>query len=354
MDVHGITHICDILRLGYSHPRDGTEERGPHINISCPLAGPPNRRHKDPYDSNNSCSVKIVDDGPSLVKCFSGACGFKGTWLYMLQLALRDNKDPAMQAMLEDAAKTEALTLEAIVERNRKEIERLTQRDLYHELDKDVLPEARWDDYRNKVPRYAFERGIRLETCRRWGLGYDVYGKRLVFPVRRRDGKLVGMQGRDVTGQAGRPHHNYEGFKKDHYILGAHLLEDGKPIVVVEGAVGVVKTDQALYPLACCVAPLGEGFSKFHSDTIADANPSCVYIFTDGDAPGRAIASKIEYQLHGRVPMKLMECPTDVDEMGKKLFDPGNLPEAHIQYLFRNAKPVLDMIRWTLPLPSPA
>lgn len=352
MNLDGITKICDALGLGYSHPRDGTEERGPHINISCPLAGPPCRRHKDPYDSNNSCSVKIVEDGPSLVKCFSGKCGYKGTWLYMLHMATQGNSRPEIKLLLEEAEVIEALTIAAVVERNRKEIQKLAKHDIFIEIDQDVLPETRWDQYRDKVPRYAFERGIRLETCRTWGLGYDNYGKRLVFPVRRRDNRLVGMQGRDITGKAERPHHNYEGFKKERYLLGAQLLEDGKPVVVVEGAVGVVKTWQALYPQACAVAPLGEGFSKFHADTIAEVNPPCVYIFCDGDAPGRSIASKIEYQLHGRVPMKVMECPTDVDETGKKLFDPGNLPEAHVQYLFRSAKPVLDRIRWTLSLPT--
>lgn len=355
MDLDGIMHVCDVLGLGYSAPRDGTEERGPQISVSCPLAGKVidgRRFHQDSYDSNHSCSVKIVDDNPSLVRCFSGFCGFQGTWLRLLQKALEGDSRPEIQKLLEDIAKIENITLEARVERNKKALEKLANQKLELELDRDILPETRWDPYRDKVPSYALSRGILLETCKKWGLGYDKLGKRLVFPVRRRDGKLVGMQGRDVTGQADRKHHNYEGLKKEKYLLGAHLLEEGKPIVVVEGAVGAVKVYQALYPEACVVAPLGEGFSKWHADTITDCNPPCVYIFTDGDAAGRAIASKIEYQLHGRVPIKVMECPVEVDEKGKKVWDAGNLPSDHITRLYKNAKPVLDRIRWSRPLPG--
>src|ERR1019366_1293810 len=132
----------------------------------------------------------------------------------------------------------------------------------------------------------------------------------------------------------------------------AHLLEDGKPIVAVEGAVGAVKAYQALFPAACVVAPLGEGFSKWHADTITSANPPCLYIFTDGDAAGRAIASKIEYQMHGRIPMRLMESPTEIDEKGKKVWDSGNMPAEQIRRLFHNWRPILDRIRWSRELPK--
>lgn len=353
MDLDGILHICDLLGLGYSSPRDGTEDRGPQVSVSCPLAGKVIdgiRFHQDIYDSNHSCSVKIVADGPSLVRCFSGYCGFQGTWLRLLQRSLEQDERPEVKTLLEEISKTETLTLDAKVIRNRKIIEKTINDQLELDFDKDVLPETYWDNFRNKVPKYALSRGITIETCKKWDLGFDKLGSRLVFPVRRRDGKLVGMQGRDITGKAERKHHNYEGFKKEKYLLGAHLLEEGKPIIVVEGAVGAVKVYQAVYPEACVVAPLGEGFSKWHADTIADANPPYICIFTDGDAAGRAIASKIEYQLHGRFPIKLMECPTDIDENGKKIWDPGNMPDSQILELFHNARPIVGRIKWTFPL----
>lgn len=349
MNLEGIIHVCDILGLGVSHPREGTEERGPQISISCPLAP---YRHKDKYDSNNGCSVKIVDDGPSLVRCFSGSCGFKGTWLRLLENALNPKITPELKALLEEIAGIEQMTYSARVDRNNKIIQKMMEEKTLEIDDKDVIPEQRYDQYRNCIPQYAIQRGITVKTAKRWGLGYDKFLKRLIFPIRRPDGKLVGMQGRDITGVAERKHHNYENFNRNKYLMGAQLLEKGKPIIIVEGATSCVKTDQVIYPEACTLASLGEGFSKLHADTIAEADPSCVYIFCDGDAPGRAIASKIEYQLHGRFPMKVMECPTDIDETGKKLLDPGNMSPEQIMMIYKRARPILDRIKWILPLPE--
>jgi 5S rRNA maturation endonuclease (ribonuclease M5) len=350
MNVEGIINICNILGLSYSEPRDGgSEERGPQISLSCPLA---QYRHGDAFDQNRGCSVSIVEKGPSLVRCFSGKCGFKGTWLRLLQTALAPKMTPDYEKLLEEVAKIEALTLQARVERNYKIIEKTAQIKTIEIDDKDVVPESKLDRLSKVVPPYAIKRGIATSSFERWGLCHDEFLKRLVFPARRRDGKLVGLQGRDVTGLAERPHHNYEGFNRQRYLLGEHLIVQGKPLIIVEGSVGTVKTDQAMFPIASTVGTLGEGFSKWHADTVAEANPSCVYICTDGDAPGRAMASRIEYSLHGRIPMRVMECPTDVDENGKKVWDTGNLPPEHIKFMFEIAKTVLDRIKWCIPLPT--
>jgi hypothetical protein len=63
------------------------------------------------------------------------------------------------------------------------------------------------------------------------------------------------------------------------------------------------------------------------------------------------MASKAHYIMHGRFPLRVMECPTDIDEAGKKKHDPGNLPADHIVSIYENAKPILDKIRWTTSLP---
>jgi len=352
MNYDGIAKICEILGLNCGEIRDGNDEIGPQTSISCPLRS---INHQDPEDPNSSCSVKIVEDGPSLIRCFSGNCSFKGTLLRALQLALAGDQRPEIAKLLEDTAKIENLTLEAKVERNRKAIEKeVKKQTLGFVEDQDVLSEDIWKPFTGLMPGYSLKRGITKETFVKWGLGYDSRGKRLVFPVRRRDGKLIGMQGRDVTGEAELRHFNYEGIKKDKYVLGAHLLEEGKPIVIVEGTVGAVKTYQALYPEATTVAPMGEGFSKHHADTLCSANPPFICIFMDGDAAGRSMASRIEYGLHGRVPLKVMECPTEIDVFGKKVWDPGNLPAEEIRRIFKDAKLILDRIRWSFPLGHPS
>jgi len=225
--------------------------------------------------------------------------------------------------------------------------------------DRDVLPESAFDSFRGSVPEYAAHRGITTESAQRWGLGYDKEGGYLVFPMRRRDNKLVGLIGRAISADAPRRHHNYMGLDKAKHLFGAQLLERSKPIVVVEGCIDAIKTEQALERQVCVVASLGEGFSQQHAKTISSANPTAVYIFTDGDAAGHAMASKIHYALHGMVPMMLMETPwgpiidsrADGTPVRRKV-DPGELPADYIQKLFRSAKLIKKQIVWTYPVPE--
>lgn len=349
MDLEGILKICEMLKLGTTEVRDHPE-LGPQISISCPLAP---FKHKDKYDANHGCSVKIVEDGPSLVRCFSGNCAYKGTWADMLEIAFQAHQDPKFAETLREIKETEKETPEAKIKRNNKAIAKLFAEPVLKgcEDDKDVLPEDLWTPYKNPIPQYALDRGITAETYEAWGLGYCPIMQRLIFPVRRRDGKLVGFQGRDTTGKASLPHFNIKNFNRTKYLLGEHLLIPGQPIVIVEGAVGTVKTWQALHHVASVVGSLGEGFGPIQADKLAELNPPCVYIFMDGDGPGRTMASKAHYIMHGRFPLRLMECPTDIDETGKKKYDPGNLLAERIVEIYDSARPVLDRVRWTLPLP---
>ena len=349
MDLDTILKICGILKLNSTNPRDGNEEIGPQISISCPLSL---INHRDSEDSNCSCSVSISDDDISKVRCFSGSCGFKGSFTSMLRYRLQKYPNQELQNILDTASEAERGTPESKVLRNRKIIEKDAQEQQSIVHDKDIFPERMLERFSPEYHEYAKTRGITEDTYKRWSLMFDKRNQRLVFPIRNKFGKLVGMQGRDVTGLNERPHHNYEGFNRQKYLLGEHLLIQKKPIIIVEGSTGCVKTDQNLSQEAQTVAVLGEGFSKFHAETICEFNPETVYIFCDGDAAGRQIASKIEHLLHGRLPLKVMESPIDTNSDGYKLYDPGNIEEEKAKFLFKTALPVLDKIRWTQDLPS--
>ena len=207
------------------------------------------------------------------------------------------------------------------------------------------MPEARLQRYRSSVPQYALTRGLTKETCNIWELGYDKRLKRLVFPIRRHDGKLVGLSGRILPSEERRAvaegrhvtkYHNYVGLDKTRYLFGEHRLEHKKPIILCEGQIDAILTWQHLgIP---CVAVLGEGFSEIHARTIAAFEPPCVYLFPDNDAAGRLAAEKFEYGLHGRVPMKLMLPPESMD--------PGELDQSEAQEAFAVAVPIMGRIRW--------
>ena len=203
--------------------------------------------------------------------------------------------------------------------------------------DRDVLPEARLERFRSGVPKYAINRGLTIESCKAWELGYDKERKCLVFPVRRYDKKLVGLTGRYIKWpDAPTKYHNYAGLDKARFLFGEQFLEHERPVILCEGQIDAILTWQALG--VPTVAPLGEGFSANHVRTITAHNPPIVYLFPDNDKAGRMVAEKFEYALHGRVQMKLMLPPVSMD--------PGGMTVEQIQQAFNEAAPVLGSIRW--------
>jgi hypothetical protein len=231
MNESGVYDVCDAFGLRSGSPHGGS--RGEQISIACPLA---HTRHSDPTDYNLSCSVSISDDKPSLAKCFSFNCGFKGSFYRMLEEAVRIRGNPSeLIEFLKKIAPTEKFTLESSLARSRQRHEEIVERNrrpVIHEKDQDVLPESRLLRFRTGVPKYAINRGLTIETCKTWHLGYDKQRKRLVFPIRRYDGKLVGLSGRDITDQAETKYHNYAGLDKSRYLFGEHMLESGQAIII--------------------------------------------------------------------------------------------------------------------------
>lgn len=358
MNEDGIVRVCNALGLKFGRAYSGTPTWGAQMSIACPLAL---KKHGDPYDDNMSCSIKVVPDGPSKCKCWSGNCRFKGDFVDLIRAAVKMRNDPPeLLTMLKEVESIEQLTRAGSGARRNKAVQQALSPPTPSRFDRDILSERHFEPFAGSIPQYAIERGISIETAKEWGLGYDKEGGFLVFPVRRTDGKLVGMVGRACSDKAKRRHHNYMGLDKSKHLFGAHMLEPERPIVIVEACIDALNTWQALREEeACTVASLGEGWSDRHSLTLSGFRPPFVYIFTDGDAAGRLMANKIAYSLRKhRVMFKVMECPwgpvveTTADgQLLRKKIDPSNLPDAYIRRLFRNAPRVKRKIQWTNPPP---
>jgi 5S rRNA maturation endonuclease (ribonuclease M5) len=365
VDAEGVIDVCEKMDLLHGHPYTG-DQRGPHISISCPLAP---WRHGDDIDANKSCSVTLNEDGPSMARCHSFNCDYKGSFFRLVQKSITQRDDPPehLLELLRHLNEVEKDTIENACNRIGIKLEKqwgdrkiITPQAAPPDRNRDVLDESVLEPFAGMVPKYVFRRGLSLEACKVWELGYDTAMGRLVFPVRRHDGALIGMTGRILpevardqrqNGYEPTKYHNYSGLNKTLYLYGAHLWKKGLPVVLTEGPLDAVRTWMALKGLANVGATLGQGFSLAHRKIIKAAWAPGVYIFGDSDEAGQRMSEKVHHHLSGAVPMLLMRCPTRTmyDEDGEtweKATDPGELSDMEIQTVFKTATPILDQIDW--------
>jgi len=372
MDFDGVLEVADALGLLVGRPYT-SEKFGPNVSISCPLAP---YTHGDELDSNKSCSITLDPDGPSKARCWSFSCGFKGSLWYLIQRAVgaRNPVPPKLAALVEKIKKTEEPTLERGIDAaelpaatesyadgtklpsdpaavgttlftplpgTREAAARAampkTREGVIRLYERDVLDESVLNQFSKDLPAYVWERGITKETAEFWGILYDERLGRVVFPVRRFDGKLIGLTGRilpsreeqaDREGWDVTKYHNYSGLNKTRYLYGAHTWKRGLPHVITEGPFDLLKTWQALRDRVNVGATLGQGFAEDHRRMLTGFNAGGTYLFFDDDSAGHRAAEKVGTTLADDMPIWLMR-PTG----GK---DPGAMVDSAIVYAFEH------------------
>ena len=296
-----------------------TKLRGPdskgNIHGCCPLA---RWTHAGGRDESPSFSALAADGAPSKYTCF--ACGAKG--LSVVTLAARmNNLSDGKYAEAEKFAREKdgvdpaggasdvvtSLTNRAVVSSDRPE---------------DVWEDKDFAAFAGRVPQYAIDRGLEMSTCRAWGLGYDMAEKRLVFPIRGADGKLVGVTGRALPGCDVRAprYKDYFGFRKASYLYGEWMY--GKPaerLFVVEGFMDVLLLWQRGFRNV--VATMGAMASRDQVRKIRDYGVP-VYLAQDNDDAGRSARSHCAGALVGRVQVWDVPLPDggDPDELSADEF----------------------------------
>lgn len=358
--------VTEVRVYNLTVAEDETFTVGPFAVKNCPLA-PWN--HDDPIDRNKSCSVLLNDDGVSYARCWSFSCQFKGTFFRLVQKVITSHKNPSKELveLLAWVAEVDDDSIERRVTRSQGKVSVEGQAERMvsppRPTDRDVLDEAVFAPFAGKLPAYAVrQRGITVEAAKVWGLGHDVEGGRLVFSVRRSDGRLIGMTGRilpsvetRLQNQGFEPtkYHNYSGLNKSRYLYGTHTWTKGLPVVLVEGPVDAVRTWQALQPRVNVGATLGEGFGQDHRRTINATWPEEVFLFPDGDAAGRRMAEKVHASLKNLSVIRLMRCPVrefeddETEEVSRIATDPGELDDVEILHAFKMAKVIMGKkIKW--------
>jgi len=307
---------ADIVTLFTNLKVDRVRPAGKVVNVSCPLA---EWTHEHRHDRHPSMSVKVNGIGASVFICF--ACGARGT-LISLMYSLRRHGYP-VEDLIPWVREKEAVDLPAVIEQSFAAYGP-EYADRAKRANFDVWDESEADPFKGKVPRYVLKRGVDLDTCREWGLGYDESAKRLVFPIRRRDGKLVGLVGRAVLEAIEPKYKNYWNFPKSQYVYGENMVDDQRPVdpnlpgakalVVVEGMFDVLKLWTIGYRRV--VSLMGSFASSTQVEKIL-ATGLDVYTLLDFDVAGERGRRHLWPMLEGRVPV--------FDVQGPKGKDPDDL-----------------------------
>lgn len=274
------------------------------VLVTCPLSP---WTHRNGTDRHPGLSIIIDDTGKSGWRCH--ACDHHGTleWLVTKWGLLSRRPVTALLdfiAKQEDGAEAVASRLEAGADRRWAEPPPRDPAD-----DPDVYPEVEAEAFAGEVPQYAIDRGLSLDTCRAWQLGYDRgFGRRpvprLVFPVRRRDGALVGLVGRAINDGDQPKYYNYWSFAKSKHLYGIDKVEGHRRVVLVEGMIDVLRWWEYGLPAAGLI-----GSKPSRAQMQIALGYERVYLALDKDEAGEQGERSALKMLAGRVPVYRVPFP---------------------------------------------
>ena len=223
MDEQGIIEVLTHLRC------DKIRSSGGNVKTNCPLAP---WLHESGHDNHPSMSVLVNPTGASKYVCFT--CRSRGSTLLGMLFDIRRQGGSVSEDLF-----NKVRGIEKVDASSRSEIyENKFGRDILVGLQRDEM--AAWDeeelaDYIGKVPRYIVDRGIAVDTCKSYELGYDEGKQRVIFPVRRKDGLLVGAMGRTIVDGVNPTYCTYLAFPKSRYLYGEQYLKDTSDPTMAEG-----------------------------------------------------------------------------------------------------------------------
>jgi 5S rRNA maturation endonuclease (ribonuclease M5) len=200
------------------------------------------------------------------------------------------------------------------------------------------------------IPTIVGRRGFSHETYRRWGLGNDTIERRWVFPICDVDGDVQGMTARlywskdycfrcgtSLLAKEGGKHRrclgcaqNYSkylhtpGMPRSRMLFGAHMYEEGTPIVIVEGVTDALRLWE--YGARSPMAILGS-FPSMDQLRIAASLSDEIYAMGDGDMAGQKMNDDVVRML-SQIGVKAKKVPLDGA-------DPGDLSREAIKSLLQ-------------------
>lgn len=173
---------------------------------------------------------------------------------------------------------------------------------------------------------YLRGREVTPEASATMGLLYDERECRILFPVRDRKGLLYGFSGRTILDPkeypvfpSGRPYssHRDYNFKKQLCLLGEHLHQPGKPVVLVEGMFAYAHLVSIGAREWCNpMATLGSVVSPQQKDLLLDM-AGAVYLLYDLDEAGNDGVERAVRLLAKDLPTFVCLYPAEVSDPDK-------------------------------------
>lgn len=208
---------------------------GDWVQCSCPFAP---FTHMKGQDSNPSFGLSIHPNSISRSGCFT--CGTSHD-LYEMVLRLRKYEKEEPTGTPRNWGEALALALED------EDNELLDMDDLSYEEASTAEVSAFYEFpefWVHSFPKayghpYLKSRGIPGQVAEDLDVRFDFQKKRLCFPYRDFEGRLAGMQGRDVTGQSDLRYlsYLYEGRQNRQVWMGEYKIDFDEPVVLTEGPV---------------------------------------------------------------------------------------------------------------------
>ena len=167
-------------------------------------------------------------------------------------------------------------------------------------------------------PHLLQDRGVALETCEHFGVGYCNNGIMrgcIAIPIHDEKRKLVAYAGRRLVIEEIEKYGKYKlptGFRKELVLYNFHRasehLED-KGLILVEGFFSVLKLFEAGFKNV--VASMGCSLSEHQVKLLMRAKE--VVVMFDGNKAGQSGANLARQKLYGKVPVRLVRLPTDME-----------------------------------------
>jgi hypothetical protein len=326
MRAEAIEELAEMLGI------EKVRVRSSYVLISCPFAS---TMHGSGQDSHPSLSIIVDNEGRSGFRCHG--CGLTGTLGFLVtRWGLLTKKPTELLFRFIDKHEN---PLEMVKSRiDSKVAAQWDPKPPKPDVDWSVFDEAELEEFGGSVPQYALDRGLTLATCKEWELGYDKEFKdsqtkrirpRMTFPIRRKDGKLIGMIGRALDDLKQEKYYNYWHFQKSNYLYGMHKVEKRDHVIAVEGLFDVLKWWEYGLPV---VGLMGSQPSEAQAKLLLEFE--MVYLALDADEAGAKGTKWLKSRLKGRVPIYAVRFPE-----GKK--DPGEMGKEEAWAAITTAKRIL-------------